>query len=95
MIIQEHIGNFIRTYSDSGVYIHGGFPEADYAEAIDPENSTRSYVETNRKIELGDQPNNLDDSIQYLVRSSLIQPTSTEDEPDYFNENESEPDYFN
>ena len=27
---------FIRTYSDKGMMIHGGMPEADYSEAIDP-----------------------------------------------------------
>ena len=42
---------FIRTYSDSGFYIHGGSPEADYAEATDPIDSARSYVETDRPIE--------------------------------------------
>lgn len=51
MIIQEIIGDFIRTYSDSGVYIHGGSPEADYAEAIDPASAGREYVETDRPIE--------------------------------------------
>ena len=40
MIIQEHftVGerDFIRTYSDAGMMIHGGMPEGDYSEACDP-----------------------------------------------------------
>lgn len=58
MIIQEHIDingrDFIRTYSDNGFYIHGGSPEADYAEAIDPADFGRTYIETNIPIEGGD-----------------------------------------
>ena len=50
MIIQEHIDNMVRTYSDKNVYIHGGFPEADYIEAIDPVEAKREYVETDRPI---------------------------------------------
>lgn len=49
-IIQEHITideqEFIRIYSDRNVMIHGGFPEADYAEAIDPASMNRTYTET-------------------------------------------------
>ncbi len=52
MIVQEIINeNLIRTYSDSGVYIHGGYPEADYAEVIDPISAGRTYVETDIAIE--------------------------------------------
>lgn len=52
MIVQETInGSLVRTYSDINVYIHGGFPEGDYAEAIDPIDSNRTYVETNIPIE--------------------------------------------
>ena len=36
MIRTEKIGNSIRTWSDRGMKIHGGFPEADYDEAFDP-----------------------------------------------------------
>lgn len=46
MIIQETEGNIIHTYSDSGVMIHGGNPEGDYAEAYDPIDSGRTYTET-------------------------------------------------
>lgn len=52
MIIQEQISEtLVKTYSDKNVYIHGGYPEADYAEAIDPISMNRTYVETDRQIE--------------------------------------------
>ena len=51
MIRTEKLENgLIRTWSDSGFYIHGGFPEADYTEAVDPEDLGRTYVETDIKI---------------------------------------------
>lgn len=43
--------NFIRTYSDLGVKIHGGVPEADYDEAIDPIELGRTYTETDIPID--------------------------------------------
>lgn len=55
MIIQEQfkIGdrNFIRTYSDRNVMIHGGSPEADYSEACDPAELNRTYTETDISID--------------------------------------------
>lgn len=42
--------SFIRTYSDRGMLIHGGMPEADYDEANDPAELNRTYVETNIPI---------------------------------------------
>lgn len=42
---------FIRTYSDRGMMIHGGMPEADYSEAIDPAELGRTYTETDIPIE--------------------------------------------
>ena len=45
---------FIRTYSDKGMYIHGGSPEADYSEALDPAELGRTYTETDIPIE-GDE----------------------------------------
>lgn len=54
-IVQEHFEvngrQFIRTYSDKGVLIHGGFPEADYEEGLDPADLNRTYVETDIPIE--------------------------------------------
>ena len=51
-MIQTEIlsGNLVRTYSDAGYMIHGGDPEGDYAEAIDPVNSGRTYTETDIPI---------------------------------------------
>ena len=51
MIIQETENGLVKTYSNLGVYIHGGFPEGNYAEAIDPVEMGRTYVETDIPIE--------------------------------------------
>lgn len=53
MIVTELVenGERIRSYSDRGVYIHGGFPEGDYEDAIDPVDAMRTYVETDIPIE--------------------------------------------
>lgn len=42
---------FIHTYSDNGILIHGGSPEGDYSEAYDPAEFGRTYIETNIPIE--------------------------------------------
>lgn len=52
MIQIEFIDGLAHTYSDKGVYIHGGEPEADYTEAFDPVTSHRTYTETDRLIDL-------------------------------------------
>jgi hypothetical protein len=46
MIIKVIEGNLVRTYSDKGIYIHGGYPKGDYAEATDPIGIERTYIET-------------------------------------------------
>ena len=51
MIKTETLGNLVHTWSDNGVMIHGGFPEADYIDAYDPLDSGRIYVETDIPIE--------------------------------------------
>lgn len=51
MIIQETENGLVKTYSNLGVYIHGGFPEGNYTEAIDPVELGRTYVETDIPIE--------------------------------------------
>ena len=57
MIIREILENgLVKTYSNAGYYIHGGNPEGDYVEAIDPLEFNREYVETNRIIEPEDIP---------------------------------------
>lgn len=42
---------FVRTWSDAGMLIHGGMPEADYSEAYDPAEFGRIYTETDIPIE--------------------------------------------
>lgn len=52
MIVQEQISDMlIRTYSDANVYIHGGYPEAYYEDAVDPISANRTYTETDIPIE--------------------------------------------
>lgn len=55
MIVQELFDvndiDFIRTYSDRGMMIHGGVPEADYSEATDPADLGRTYTETDIPID--------------------------------------------
>ena len=50
-IVQEHfwIGDkeYVRTYSNAGYKVHGGFPEGDYDELEDPADMNRTYTETN------------------------------------------------
>lgn len=51
MIIKTDLGNgYVEIKSDKNVYIHGGFPEADYAVVIEPKTVDREYVETDRPI---------------------------------------------
>lgn len=52
MIVQEQINDtLIRTYSDMNVYIRGGNPVGNYAEAVDPISANRVYTETDIPIE--------------------------------------------
>lgn len=71
MIIQEQINEtFIKTYSDQHVYIHGGFPEADYTEAIDPINMNRVYTETDIPIPYAGEeinPEEAKDAVRILL----------------------------
>ena len=51
MIKTEIKGNYVYTYSDRGMKIHGGVPESDYDEAYDPIDSGRTYTETDIPID--------------------------------------------
>lgn len=51
MIKTEIVDNTIHTWSDLGMKIHGGFPEADYDEAYDPVGLGRTYIETDIPID--------------------------------------------
>ena len=48
------LDGFVRTYSDRGVKIHGGFPEGDYDVAVDPIELGRTYTETDTPIDEGE-----------------------------------------
>lgn len=51
-IVRETLdGGIVRTYSNAGVKIHGGFPEGDYNVVYDPEEAEREYVETDIPVE--------------------------------------------
>lgn len=55
MVKYETLANdFVKAYSDAGYYIHGGDPEGDYVEAVDPASAGRIYKETDIKIETND-----------------------------------------
>ena len=58
MIVKETvtIGNvqYDYTHSDRGMMIHGGVPEADYAEVYDPYGSNRTYTETDIPVDGSD-----------------------------------------
>lgn len=50
-VVYENLqDNLVKAYSDSGFFIHGGSPESDYEEAIDPKAANRKYTETSKKI---------------------------------------------
>lgn len=50
-VVYENLqDNLVKSHSDAGFYIHGGSPENDYAEAIDPKSANRKYTETSKKI---------------------------------------------
>lgn len=56
MVKYETLANdFVKAYSDAGYYIHGGDPEGDYVEAVDPASAGRIYKETATKIETTDE----------------------------------------
>ena len=94
MIVREQIGGtLVKTYSDLGVMVHGGNPEANYAEVIDPISAGRTYTETNIPIPVPDAPEELEEVVQYILWQKIVELPNI-DEPDYFNESEPEPDYF-
>ena len=95
MIIQVQISEtLVKTYSDKGMMIHGGFPEWDYAEVIDPIDAGRVYTETNIPIPVPEAPEGLQEAAEYLIATRAVAIVNTDEAPDYFHENEPEPDYF-
>ena len=57
--------DFIRQYSNLGVKIHGGFPEADYDVAEDPAELGRTYTET-------DIPIDADENDEYATAGKIL-----------------------
>lgn len=50
-IVQEQFNSVsVRTYSDKGVYIHGGIPEQNWVDAIDLIENHMEYTETDIPI---------------------------------------------
>ena len=51
-IVTENLGNgLVRTYSNAGFKVHGGYPESDYDVAYDPEDAGREYTETSIPVD--------------------------------------------
>ena len=51
MVVYEELEDgIVKAYSDQGMMIRGGFPEGLYAEAYDPIDEHRTYVETDIPI---------------------------------------------
>ena len=95
MIKQEQISEtLVRTYSDRGVKIHGGFPEADYDEAIDPISAGRMYTETNIPVSAPEAPEGMQEAAAYMLEMKDVELPETDPDPDYLNEHEAEPQYF-
>lgn len=70
MIITETITirnkEFIRNYSDEGFYIQKVGTEEVYSEAIDPTDSGRTYIETDKLIDNIDEEINADDFLSMI-----------------------------
>ena len=46
VVYEDLGGGIVKAYSDAGMMIHGGFPEGNYVEAVDPADKHRTYTET-------------------------------------------------
>lgn len=66
MVVYENISSkLIRAYSDAGYMIHGGDPEADYPEAVDPIDAHRTYTETDIPVPEPEEPDDLNEDSLY------------------------------
>ena len=73
MIVQQQISEtLVRTFSDRGVKIHGGYPEADYDEAIDPISMHREYTETDIPVD-ADEPTTEDKAEAYEILTGVVE----------------------
>lgn len=58
----------VKTYSNSGYMVRQDETGDLYAEATDPEEMGRTYIETNIPIESDEQPAEEEDFLEALVR---------------------------
>ena len=73
MIVQQQIsGTLVRTYSDRGVKVHGGYPEADYDEVVDPISMHREYTETDIPVD-ADEPTVADKAEAYDILTGVVE----------------------
>lgn len=56
VVYEEQQDGTVKAYSDQGMMIQGGFPEGLYAEAYDPKELNRTYVETDIPVPQEDEP---------------------------------------
>ena len=84
-----------RTYSNQAFKIKQLPTQIIYDEAIDVENNSFTYEETNTPIDFGSEEQNFIYLAEHLLATNLVTVQSNEVEPDYLHENEVEPNYFN
>lgn len=56
VVYEEQQDGTVKAYSDQGMMIQGGFPEGLYAEAYDPKELNRTYVETDIPVPQEEEP---------------------------------------
>lgn len=100
MIITETLtrddgATLLRRYSDAGYMLRQNETGALYSEAVDVEGAPYTYVESDipAEVETPD-PESLQQAARHLLGQRLVN-LPTQDQPDYFNEDEPEPTYFN
>jgi hypothetical protein len=72
MIVQQQISEtLVLTYSDKGVKVHGGYPEADYNEVVDPISMHREYTETDIPVD-ADEPTVAEKAEAYDILMGVI-----------------------
>ena len=73
MIVKENIEisgkSFVKQYSDSGFYIERD--GVKYSEAIDPENISREYTETDEPVEDDGEEPTVDDALGMLKKMGV------------------------
>ena len=96
MIQTEIVGDRIRTYSDAGMQIRQVETGILYHDAVDVP-GLYTYTETDipiprEAVQIDEDA--IEPAMRFMMGDGLVN-LPTQDEPDYFNEQEPEPDYFN